>query len=43
VRGRQSGALAPLIFSTFEFDQIQDATRFLESNDQAGKIVVTAS
>jgi NADPH:quinone reductase-like Zn-dependent oxidoreductase len=41
--GLQSGALAPLISRTFEFDQIQDATRFLESNEQVGKIVVTVS
>lgn len=39
--GLQSGALSPLISRTFPFDQIQEATRFLESNEQVGKIVVT--
>ncbi|KXV03182.1 NADPH:quinone reductase [Caballeronia megalochromosomata] len=41
--GLQSGALSPLISRTFQFDQIQDATRFLESNEQVGKIVVTVN
>jgi NADPH:quinone reductase-like Zn-dependent oxidoreductase len=39
--GLQSGLLDPLIAQTFAFEQIQDATRFLESNEQIGKIVVT--
>ncbi|MEI5996572.1 zinc-dependent alcohol dehydrogenase family protein [Paraburkholderia bengalensis] len=39
--GLESGALVPLISRTFTFDQIQEATRFLESNEQVGKIVVT--
>jgi NADPH:quinone reductase-like Zn-dependent oxidoreductase len=39
--GLESGALDPIISRTFAFDQIQDATRFLESNEQIGKIVVT--
>ncbi|GGA14524.1 zinc-dependent alcohol dehydrogenase family protein [Dyella caseinilytica] len=39
--GLQSGVLAPLISRTFRFDEIQDATRFLESNQQIGKVVVT--
>lgn len=39
--GLQSGALDPLISRTFRFDEIQDATRFLESNQQIGKVVVT--
>ncbi|MEL6059529.1 zinc-dependent alcohol dehydrogenase family protein [Methylobacterium sp. DCY52] len=39
--GLQSGALNPLISRTFPFDQMQEATRFLESNEQIGKIVVT--
>jgi NADPH:quinone reductase-like Zn-dependent oxidoreductase len=39
--GLQSGALNPLISRTFPFDQVQEATRFLESNEQIGKIVVT--
>lgn len=41
--GLESGALSPLISRTFGFDQIQDATRFLESNEQVGKIVVTVN
>lgn len=40
-RGLQSGALYPLVSRTFPFDEIQDATRFLESNQQIGKVVVT--
>lgn len=40
-KGLESGALVPLISRTFAFDQIQEATRFLESNEQVGKIVVT--
>lgn len=39
--GLESGALDPFISRTFAFDRIQDATRFLESNEQIGKIVVT--
>lgn len=39
--GLESGALDPLISRTFAFDDIQAATRFLESNEQVGKIVVT--
>jgi NADPH:quinone reductase-like Zn-dependent oxidoreductase len=39
--GLASGALVPLISRCFAFDAIQDATRFLESNEQIGKIVVT--
>lgn len=39
--GLQSGALSPLISRTFPFEQIQEATRFLESNQQIGKVVVT--
>jgi len=38
--GLESGALVPLISRTFKFDQIQEATRFLGSNEQIGKIVV---
>ncbi|MNS02897.1 Quinone oxidoreductase 1 [compost metagenome] len=41
VDGLKSGALKPLIAHTFAFDQIQDAHRFLESNEQIGKVVVT--
>jgi NADPH:quinone reductase-like Zn-dependent oxidoreductase len=32
--------LKPLIARVFRLDQIQEATRFLESNAQVGKIVV---
>ncbi|AJZ64096.1 zinc-binding dehydrogenase family protein [Paraburkholderia fungorum] len=39
--GLASGALKPVIARTFPFDQIVDAHRFLESNQQFGKIVVT--
>jgi NADPH:quinone reductase-like Zn-dependent oxidoreductase len=40
-QGLESGELVPLISRTYKFDEIQDATRFLESNEQVGKIVVT--
>jgi NADPH2:quinone reductase len=36
-----SGALKPVIARTFTLDQIVDAHRYLESNEQVGKIVVT--
>ena len=39
--GLRSGSLDPLISRTFNFDDIREATRFLESNEQIGKIVVT--
>ena len=39
--GLASGALKPVISRTFAFDRIVDAHRFLESNEQFGKIVVT--
>ena len=38
--GLASGRLKPLIARVFPFDQIQEATRFLESNAQVGKVVV---
>lgn len=38
--GLARGELRPVIARTFTFDQIQDAHRFLESNEQIGKIVV---
>ncbi|GBQ95554.1 NADPH:quinone reductase [Acetobacter nitrogenifigens DSM 23921 = NBRC 105050] len=38
--GLGNGSLNPLISKTFPFDEIQNATRFLESNEQIGKIVV---
>jgi NADPH:quinone reductase-like Zn-dependent oxidoreductase len=39
--GLESGALKPLIARLFPLDQIREAHRFLESNDQIGKVVVT--
>ncbi len=36
-----SGKLKPVIARTFALDQIVDAHRYLESNEQVGKIVVT--
>jgi len=40
-RGLAEGHLKPVIAKTFTFDQMADAHRFLESNQQVGKIVVT--
>lgn len=39
--GLASGVLEPVISRTFPFERIADAHRFLESNEQFGKIVVT--
>ena len=39
-RGLSSGQLKPVIARTFPLEQIQEATRFLESNAQIGKVVV---
>ena len=39
--GLQSGALNPIIDRTFSLDAIADAHRYMESNQQKGKIVVT--
>ena len=39
-KGLASGQLKPVIARTFPFEQIQEATRFLESNAQVGKVVV---
>lgn len=41
VGGLTSGQLKPVIAKTFPFDQIVEAHRYLESNQQIGKIVVT--
>ena len=41
VGGLASGKLKPVIAKTFKFDQIVEAHRYLESNQQIGKIVVT--
>jgi NADPH:quinone reductase-like Zn-dependent oxidoreductase len=40
-RGLSSGHLRPAIAKTFRFAQIADAHRFMESNSQVGKVVVT--
>lgn len=40
-RGLIDGALKPVVAKVFSFDQIVDAHRYLESNEQLGKIVVT--
>jgi NADPH:quinone reductase-like Zn-dependent oxidoreductase len=39
--GLMSGSLKPVIAKVFPFDQIVEAHRFLESNQQFGKIIVT--
>lgn len=41
LNGVQTGALRPIIAKTFPFERIVDAHRYLESNAQFGKIVVT--
>jgi NADPH:quinone reductase len=38
-----SGVLKPVVARTFTLDQIVDAHRYLESNEQVGKIVVTVA
>lgn len=40
-RGLEAGTLKPVVAKTFPFDQIVEAHRYLESNAQFGKIVVT--
>ena len=37
----ESGALKPVIARVFPFDQMVEAHRYMESNEQVGKIVVT--
>jgi NADPH:quinone reductase-like Zn-dependent oxidoreductase len=39
--GLNAGALKPIIDRTFPFEAIVEAHRYLESNQQMGKIVVT--
>lgn len=39
--GLRSGWLVPIIAKTFKFDEIVEAHRYLETNEQFGKIVVT--
>jgi NADPH:quinone reductase len=41
LNGLSSGKLKPIIAKTFTFDEIVQAHRYLESNEQIGKIVVT--
>jgi NADPH:quinone reductase-like Zn-dependent oxidoreductase len=41
LEGLRSGTLQPVIAKTFPFDQIVEAHRYLESNEQFGKVVVT--
>jgi NADPH:quinone reductase-like Zn-dependent oxidoreductase len=41
VDGLASGKLKPVIAKMFTLDQIVEAHRYLESNQQVGKIVVT--
>ncbi|TSE04678.1 zinc-dependent alcohol dehydrogenase family protein [Mesorhizobium intechi] len=41
LEGLETGALRPIIDRTFAFDQIVEAHRYLESNEQFGKIAVT--
>ncbi|HEY1855818.1 zinc-dependent alcohol dehydrogenase family protein [Acidocella sp.] len=41
--GLASGALKPIIAKTFPLEQIVEAHRYLESNEQIGKIIVTVS
>jgi NADPH:quinone reductase-like Zn-dependent oxidoreductase len=43
LRGLAEGHLKPVIAKTFPFAQIVDAHRYLESNQQLGKIVVTVN
>ncbi|MBD1385930.1 zinc-dependent alcohol dehydrogenase family protein [Mucilaginibacter rigui] len=40
-KGIAAGALKPVVTKTFPFEDIVEAHRFLESNQQVGKIVVT--
>ena len=39
--GLADGSFKPLIAKTFPLDRIVEAHRFLESNQQVGKVVVT--
>jgi NADPH:quinone reductase-like Zn-dependent oxidoreductase len=41
LRGLASGHLKPVIARTFPLSQIVEAHRYLESNQQVGKVVVT--
>jgi len=39
--GLRKSWLTPIIAKTFPFDQIVEAHRYLESNEQIGKVIVT--
>jgi NADPH:quinone reductase len=39
--GLSAGVLKPVIAKTFKLDEIAEAHRYMESNEQIGKIVVT--
>ena len=39
--GLWAGTLAPVVARTFAFEDIVDAHRYLESNSQVGKVIVT--
>jgi len=41
LKGLESGALKPVIDRTFAFNEMADVHRYLETNGQFGKIVVT--
>jgi NADPH:quinone reductase-like Zn-dependent oxidoreductase len=41
LQGLQGGQLKPVIARTFKLDEIIEAHRFMESNQQVGKVVVT--
>ena len=41
-KGLESGALKPVVAKVFKLDDIVEAHRYLESNQQFGKIIVTA-
>ena len=41
LQGLTSGRLKPVIARTFPLDQIAEAHRYLESNQQVGKVIVT--
>jgi len=41
LRGLAGGHLKPVVAQTFPLEQIVEAHRYLESNQQVGKIVVT--
>lgn len=41
--GLRAGTLRPVVARTFDFEQMVEAHRFMESNQQVGKIVVTVA